>query len=176
LKLCNYYNIVVTYSTCQLPYFTNFLLYKSLLYNFLEWFESDKKTGLTSGYIAAPVRTHWVELNWSTFANCRRPDRQFQSSIELSPCDAKLPVGLVFILCTDCTAPFLSVHRYYRLLTFAPLLSLHAPGPSHRGVMLLNLHWHLFGRRRLVKVLGYSLVASIRQFRMHRIFIDHTSE
>jgi len=38
-----------------------------------------------------------------------------------------MPVGLVFILCT---APFLSVHGYYRLLPFAPLLPLHALGHS----------------------------------------------
>jgi len=53
--------------------------------------------------------------------------RQLQSSTELSPDDANA-VGLVFILCT---APFLSVHHYYHLLPFAPLLPLHAPEPSH---------------------------------------------
>jgi len=53
--------------------------------------------------------------------------------------------ALFFILCI---APFLSVHRYYRLLPFAPLLPLQAPGPSHSGAILLNLSWHLSERRK----------------------------
>jgi len=72
------------------------------------------------------------------------PSRQLQSSTELSPADVNA-CWPRFILCI---APFLSVHRYDRLLPFAPLLSLHAPGPSHRGAILLNPSWHLSARRR----------------------------
>jgi len=77
---------------------------------------------------------------------CQLPPDSFKAQLYLVQL-MYMPVGLVFILCT---ALFLSVHRYYRLLPFAPLLPLRAPVPSHRGAILLNLSWHLSGRRRRV--------------------------
>jgi len=66
-----------------------------------------------------------------------------QSSTQLTPADVDF--------CRPCFHPLhctvLSVHRYYRLLPFAPLLPLHALGPSHRSAIFLNLSWHISGRR-----------------------------
>jgi len=56
-----------------------------------------------------------------------------------------MTVGLVFVP-LHCTVFINSL-----LLLFAPLILLHAPGPSHCGAILLNLSWHLSGRRRRKK-------------------------